>query len=105
MYIGERQQGKLASRLNQHLHSCPKGTNSKLEKILEAYSANKKVSYKTFLIEPDYERYALETYLIININPLLWNIRDNKKQVDFLTDSSDKISISVEKISNEDSSN
>lgn len=79
-YIGERQSGKIASRLNQHLHSCPSGTSSKLDKVNEAYKNGKKVSYKTLLITPDYERYSLETFLIQNINTLEWNVRDKGKK-------------------------
>lgn len=79
-YIGERQSGKIASRLNQHLHSCPSGTSSKLDKVNEAYVDKKKVSYKTLLITPDYERYSLETFLIQNINTLEWNVRDKGKK-------------------------
>ena len=44
-----------------------------------AFAAGKKVSYKTLLIEPDYERYALETYLIQNIDNLEWNIKEKGK--------------------------
>ena len=96
-YIGERQSDKIASRLNNHLHSCPRSTNSKLKEIDSAYASNKKVSYKTLLIEPDYQRYALETYLIQNITSLPWNVRDRKKVVTFETSDSDKTIVSVEK--------
>lgn len=79
-YIGERQSGKIASRLNQHLHSCPSGTSSKLDEVNEAYADKKKVTYKTLLITPDYERYSLETFLIQNIDKLEWNVRDKGKK-------------------------
>jgi hypothetical protein len=55
-YIGERQKGNLTNRLNTHFHCCPEGTKSKLDKVKEAFSEKNKVSYKTLLIEPDYER-------------------------------------------------
>jgi hypothetical protein len=99
MYIGERQKGKISSRLNMHLHSCPKGTNSKLSDVKAAYRSGQKVSYKTLLIEPDYQRYALETYLIQNINPLSWNVRDKKKVITFETADDDENVISVESVS------
>ena len=98
MYIGERQNGKMSSRLNMHLHTCPKGTNSKLNEVKDAYKLGKKVSYKTLLIEPDYQRYALETYLIQNISPLPWNIRDRKRVVTFETSNDDETIVSVESV-------
>ena len=98
MYIGERQRGKMSSRLNMHLHKCPKGTNSKLNEVKDAYKLGEKVSYKTLLIEPDYQRYALETYLIQNISPLPWNIRDKKRVVTFETSNDDETIVSVESV-------
>lgn len=98
MYIGERQNGKISSRLNMHLHKCPKGTNSKLNEVNEAYNSNKKVSYKTLLIEPDYQRYALETFLIQNISSLPWNVRDKKKVITFETSEDDETIVSVENV-------
>lgn len=75
-YIGERQNGKITMRLNQHFYKCSKGTQSKLKEVQKAFDSGAKVSYKTLLIEPDYERYALETYLIQNIKSLEWNIKE-----------------------------
>lgn len=76
VYIGERKQGKITERLNQHLHQCPKGTSSKLSEVQNAYRNKQIVGYKTLLVNPDYERYSVETYLIMNIDSLEWNIRD-----------------------------
>lgn len=98
MYIGERQNGKISSRLNMHLHKCPEGTNSKLNEVNEAYNSNKKVSYKTLLIKPDYQRYAFETYLIQNISSLSWNIRDKKRTIIFETSEDDETIVSVENV-------
>lgn len=78
-YIGERQSGKITTRLNQHLHRCSEKTQSKLKEVECAFAAGEKVSYKTLLIVPDYERYALETYLIQNIDNLEWNIKEKGK--------------------------
>ena len=75
-YIGERQCGKLTNRLNNHLKGCSDGTKSKHAEVTKAYASGNIVSYKTLLIEQDYERYSLETYLIKNIDTLEWNIRD-----------------------------
>lgn len=78
-YIGERQSGKITTRLNQHFHRCSEKTQSKLKEVECAFAAGEKVSYKTLLIVPDYERYALETYLIQNIDNLEWNIKEKGK--------------------------
>ena len=97
-YIGERQSGKIAYRLNQHFFSCPPGTSSKLSKVTEAFDQNKKVAYKTLLVVPDYERYSVETYLIQNIAGLDWNIRDKKHEIEI--SGTDEISIIVDSSDN-----
>lgn len=104
-YIGDRQSDKIASRLNEHLHKCSESTNSKLKEVTEAYNSNKKVSYKTLLIEPDYQRYALEVYLIQNIDSLPWNIRDKKRIVSFDTCDDDEMLIAVDKVNDNKNDN
>ena len=101
MYIGERQNGKIHERLKQHFRGCSESTKSKHKEISEEVNNKKKVGYKTLLIEPDYERYSLETYLIINIKDLPWNCRDkgSKKKVAELSSTDD---IEVELSENED---
>ena len=90
VYIGERSKGSITTRLNQHFHSCSKGTSSKLEKVQAAYKDGKKVAYKTILVEPDFERYSVETYLIKNL-ACPWNVRDNKKTIELSAPDADMV--------------
>ena len=90
VYVGERSKGSITTRLNQHFHSCSKGTSSKLEKVQAAYDSEKTVGYKTILVEPDFERYSVETYLIKNLD-CPWNVRDKKKTVELSAPDSDMI--------------
>lgn len=82
MYIGERQSNKIISRLNEHLFKCSESTHSKLHEIEKAFASNKEVAYKTLCVEPDFERYSVEAYLISNIKGLEWNTRDKKKTME-----------------------
>lgn len=82
MYIGERQSDKIISRLNEHIFKCSESTHSKLHKIEEAFFSNKEVGYKTLTVEPEFERYSVEAFLIQNLKDLEWNTRDKKKSME-----------------------
>lgn len=77
VYIGERQEGKIHERLNQHFVSCSSSTSSKLGEVNNALKNNKdSIGYKVLQVIPDYERYSVETFLIKKFRPK-WNKRDN----------------------------
>ncbi len=75
VYIGTSKKNNIYKRLDQHLNSCPSGTNSVLSNV---NSSKGIIKFKTYSTEWDILRFSTEAYLISVLDPV-WNKRGTTK--------------------------
>ena len=77
-YIGtvRREQG-IRGRLTEHLINCPKGTQSKLGKVLDVVKGGGRISVSFIHVDPEPFRLAIEDELIREAKPE-WNQKSKR---------------------------
>ncbi len=83
MYIGQRSHKFGWQRVEQHLFSTPRGTQSKLREVRAAVEAGALIGVTAILVEPDSMRLSVEEELIKGNSSsdghLLWNRKARAK--------------------------
>jgi len=74
VYIGVRQKKAIRQRLSQHFFKCHKGTESKLDKVIQIVSEGHMVGLTAALLDDDLLRTSIESHLIERRKPE-WNVR------------------------------
>ncbi len=83
MYIGERKFESGWSRIEQHLFSTPKSTQSKLLEVKAVIESGAEIGITAILVEPDSMRLTIEEELIkrnsMSAEHLIWNRKGRAK--------------------------
>jgi hypothetical protein len=83
MYIGQRSFKSGWSRVEQHLFSTPRGTQSKLAEVRSAIESGAQIGVTAVRVEPDSMRLSIEEELIGRNSQLkeqlLWNTKARAK--------------------------